>query len=131
MSKIANQLKERNLIEKKGFKSGDAVYYYDNEGNTIPATVVNINTARVKIKGNFFDGDREVYVKAKNLEYQEDENYKDCTMEEIIKIMIKKRFPIKDMIKELQYLQVKKGYKESSDKDWLEYICKFLPDAKL
>ena len=60
-----------SYVKMKGFKTGDYVYYYDQEGNTIPAKILIINPTRIKIYGNFIKGNCEVWVKAQNLELQE------------------------------------------------------------
>ena len=44
------------------YKEGDNVYYSDTKGNTIPATVSSMTMFRVKIEGNFPEGDRIVWV---------------------------------------------------------------------
>lgn len=52
------------------FHVGDHVYYVFN-GDTIPARVVAVGKSRVKIHGNFLEGDRETWVSPNSLEAQQ------------------------------------------------------------
>jgi hypothetical protein len=51
---------------KKRLKKGDHIYYYSQGGDTIPAIILEVGVKRVKIRGNFLEGDRIVYVKKSN-----------------------------------------------------------------
>ena len=53
-------------------KQGDYIYYNSQQGDTIPAIILEVYANRVKIKGNFPEGDRIVYVKKSNCRLQKE-----------------------------------------------------------
>lgn len=47
-------------------KAGDYIFYYCKKDGTVPAVVLAVTGRRLKIKGNFNEGDRTTFVAPSN-----------------------------------------------------------------